>query len=147
MVGRWRTTRREAGRDTVEVLRYCGTAGEDVLDATSFISGCVRANWVISTRQEFLTIAKSLQLARTVVSVVAYTPVRRGVNCQCLHWRPHLKVHCLVTLEVHCLDEGLTTQKMFVHLPKIRKFYANYAKFTQITQIYAKYFCVRTPKF
>ena len=104
MVGRWRTTRRDAGRDTVEVLRYCGTAGEDVLDATSFISGCVRANWVISTRQEFLTIAKSLQLARTVVSVVAYTPVRRGVNCQCLHWRPHLKVHCLVTLEVHCLD-------------------------------------------
>ena len=71
MVGRWRTTRREAGRDRVEVLRYCGTAGEDVLDATSFISGCVRANWVISTRQEFLTIAKSLQLARTVVSVVA----------------------------------------------------------------------------
>ena len=43
--------------------------------------------------------------------------------------------------------EGLTTQKMFVHLPKLRKFYANYANFTQITQIYANFFCVRTPKF
>ena len=32
-------------------------------------------------------------------------------------------------------SEGLTTQKMFVHLPKIRKFYAN---FTQITQILRK---------
>ena len=33
------------------------------------------------------------------------------------------------------MNEGLTTQKMFVHLPKLRKFYAN---FTQITQILRK---------
>ena len=33
------------------------------------------------------------------------------------------------------MGEGLTTQKMFVHLPKLRKFYAN---FTQITQILRK---------
>ena len=39
--------------------------------------------------------------------------------------------------------EGLTTQKMFVHLPKLRKFYANFTQITQILRklrkIYAKY--------
>ena len=61
--------------------------------------------------------------------------------------------------------ELLTKQKMLEHLAKktqiftqkmknlawitqiLRKIYANYAKFTQITQIYAKNFCDRKPKF
>ena len=39
--------------------------------------------------------------------------------------------------------EGLTTQKMFVHLPKLRKFYANFTQITRnlrkIRKIYANY--------
>ena len=48
-----------------------------------------------------------------------------------------LEVPDVISTGYKYFSEGLTTQKMFVHLPKIRKFYANYAK----------YFCVRTPKF
>ena len=35
----------------------CGTADEEVLEATPFTLGCVRANRVINKSQEFLTTA------------------------------------------------------------------------------------------
>ena len=69
MEEKWRTTRREdlavwpaalqGGVTTFATTRPLPgcVPREEVLDATSFIRGCVRANRVISTRQEILTTA------------------------------------------------------------------------------------------
>ena len=46
-----------------------------------------------------------------------------------------------------CLKYANFTHIKWKTLPEVRKFYGNYVKFTQLTQIYAKHFCVRTPKF
>ena len=44
MTGRWRATARRSG--TLRAHVACGTAGEEVLDPTPYIRGCVRANRV-----------------------------------------------------------------------------------------------------
>ena len=55
MEGKWRTTRRD-----VTGSGCPRTCGEEVLEATPFIFGYVRANRVISTSQEFLTLVISI---------------------------------------------------------------------------------------